>query len=312
VATLVATAEDESGPLVRCSVCGRDSRGFPGASGPTLRCVDPPQHRHLVLPLPINDDRVRVATVGRSDLMHWPERSSATNAISRSHLRIRRDGGRYLLEDLSTNGTALRGEELRRGEPAEVRDGDLIGLVTTGPKPVLVLEFCLPHERGASGDGGGSVGACPNCAAAIQPGWAACPECGTMLSSPPSAAVEAPATFEVVEEVPAPARAPATPAPEAVARTVGGSLPSPSSEVEPVALPDGDAPRVSRARGPEPREPHAPRPAPSRQRESELDAEQLEGPPSSDPAFEEGLAALLRKAKGPEGRAEPPKKPTAK
>jgi pSer/pThr/pTyr-binding forkhead associated (FHA) protein len=262
-------AAEADGEVSRCSVCGRDTKGYPGATGPVLRCVDPPQHRHLVLPIPF-EGRSRVATVGRSDLMHWPQRSSATNSISRSHLRIRRDGARYLIEDLSTNGTALRGEELMRGRPAEIHDGDLIGLVTTGAKPVLVLEFCVPSQRA--------------------------PEPGALAEAPPPPVQpEAVEDFEVVREAAPGGAADRRPAP---AR---------ADEAEPVLLPDGEVPRFAHA-SPAPSPPTRPRPAqaPSRQRESEAAAGETQGPAPSGDSFEAGLADLLKKAKPQSGKRRGP------
>jgi pSer/pThr/pTyr-binding forkhead associated (FHA) protein len=143
----IVHAPDEAGRLERCSLCGRDNRGCAGAVGPVLRCVEPAQHRYLLLPLALEEDAERQVTLGRSDFMHWPERSSQTKALSRTHLRIRRKGKGYTIEDVSSNGTSLNGVELVRGGAHPVADGDKIGLVTTGSKPVLILEFVLPRER---------------------------------------------------------------------------------------------------------------------------------------------------------------------
>lgn len=47
--------------------------------------------------------------------------------VSREHARIRREGWRWMLEDLgSTNGTILNGERITA--PTEIRDGDMIGV----------------------------------------------------------------------------------------------------------------------------------------------------------------------------------------
>jgi pSer/pThr/pTyr-binding forkhead associated (FHA) protein len=51
------------------------------------------------------------------------------DTVSRLHLRIDRDDGRYYITDLnSSNGTMLHGRLLENNEKAEVRPGDEVSI----------------------------------------------------------------------------------------------------------------------------------------------------------------------------------------
>lgn len=69
----------------------------------------------------------RGGTIGRADNNFWvlpdPEKS-----VSRTHAAVRMIAGSFFLEDLSVNGIFLRstGEQIGRGEPYLLRDGDRI------------------------------------------------------------------------------------------------------------------------------------------------------------------------------------------
>jgi pSer/pThr/pTyr-binding forkhead associated (FHA) protein len=70
-----------------------------------------------------------ILTVGREKGCTLPLRGDS--GISRTHCRIRRSGGAYVLEDAgSSNGTRLNGEKIG-GEARELRDCDRIGLGKT-------------------------------------------------------------------------------------------------------------------------------------------------------------------------------------
>jgi pSer/pThr/pTyr-binding forkhead associated (FHA) protein len=61
--------------------------------------------------------------------------------VADHHVRIERDGGRYVLEVLAENAsTSLNGVGLRPGERRTLRDGDIIGLAD--------LEFRFSADRG--------------------------------------------------------------------------------------------------------------------------------------------------------------------
>jgi hypothetical protein len=88
---------------------------FPGKED----LIRPPKY------LLIND----VSTIGRSPQCDIVVQS---NAISRLHAKIERDGPRYLLSDAhSANGTFVNGRRLR--EPHVLQDEDQIGLSKPGP-----------------------------------------------------------------------------------------------------------------------------------------------------------------------------------
>lgn len=64
--------------------------------------------------------------VGRHPSVTFPLLDSL---VSRRHVRVFQDAGRWVAEDLgSTNGTRLNGERIRRHS---LTDGDLIGIGTT-------------------------------------------------------------------------------------------------------------------------------------------------------------------------------------
>lgn len=71
----------------------------------------------------------RGGTIGRADNNFWvlpdPEKS-----VSRTHAAVRVISGSFYLEDLSVNGIFLRstGEQIGRGEPYALRDGDRIAV----------------------------------------------------------------------------------------------------------------------------------------------------------------------------------------
>lgn len=58
-------------------------------------------------------------------------------AVSRLHAKIERDGPRYLLYDLSVNGTWVREQRVDKQTPHVLKDGDTIGLAR--PAPVLLF-----------------------------------------------------------------------------------------------------------------------------------------------------------------------------
>ncbi|SEW01606.1 type VI secretion system-associated FHA domain protein TagH [Luteibacter sp. 329MFSha] len=65
-------------------------------------------------------------TIGRADQCDWVLHAQG---VSRQHAIVRFLNGMYFLEDRSTNGMLLNGEALR-GEPAVLRDGDVIQIDT--------------------------------------------------------------------------------------------------------------------------------------------------------------------------------------
>ena len=66
-------------------------------------------------------------TIGRAEPCDWVLHAQG---VSRQHAIVRFLNGLYFLEDRSTNGMLLNGEPLRGGEPAALRDGDLIQIDT--------------------------------------------------------------------------------------------------------------------------------------------------------------------------------------
>jgi type VI secretion system protein ImpI len=46
--------------------------------------------------------------------------------ISREHLAVEPNAGRFFLHDLSSNGTWVNGSKVEKGQPREIREGDLI------------------------------------------------------------------------------------------------------------------------------------------------------------------------------------------
>lgn len=88
---------------------------------------------------PDSGTRVKLAgelVIGRSSRvgsgLHEGFLSLGDAEISRRHVRLYREGGRWFVEDLgSTNGTLMRGRFLRPGQPSELADGDEIFLGNT-------------------------------------------------------------------------------------------------------------------------------------------------------------------------------------
>jgi DNA-binding response OmpR family regulator len=98
----------------------------------------------------LHQDEVLVGRGGECDLV-VPERQ-----VSRMHMRIRREGEKYILEDLdSKNGTLVNGQPLK-GE-CQIRDGDEIELARAvtiaffGSEVTLPLEFVQTTDIGSTG-----------------------------------------------------------------------------------------------------------------------------------------------------------------
>jgi hypothetical protein len=98
----------------------------------------------------LHQDEVLVGRGGECDIV-VPERQ-----VSRMHMRIRREGEKYVLEDLdSKNGTLVNGQPLK-GE-CQIRDGDEIELARAvtiaffGSEVTLPLEFVQTTDIGSAG-----------------------------------------------------------------------------------------------------------------------------------------------------------------
>jgi hypothetical protein len=68
-------------------------------------------------------------------------------AVSRLHAKIERDGPRFLLYDLSANGTFVDGQRIDKGVPHMLQDGDEIGLA----RPRSSLRFVDPLSTQLNG-----------------------------------------------------------------------------------------------------------------------------------------------------------------
>ncbi len=88
--------------------------------------------------------------VGRgkeADLRLQDDPSAPT--LSRAHIQLAVAGGRLILEDLSTNGTAVEGQLLKPGERVSLGPRETIEL---GPTTVLLVETIYPRERPEAGE----------------------------------------------------------------------------------------------------------------------------------------------------------------
>jgi len=85
----------------------------------------------------------RMLVIGRDP--ESPVRLQGTG-ISREHLSLQEDGGQLFLNDLSSNGTWLNGAKVEKGQPREIREGDVVEIpgyhidvrVTAAPPPAAV------------------------------------------------------------------------------------------------------------------------------------------------------------------------------
>ncbi len=121
-----------------------------------LRLVDVDPARHAA-PVEFTCDR-HGATLGRGAHVDWvlPD---AERRVSSVHAVIQFTGGRYVLEDRSTNGTFLGTAQDRLPGPHELRDGDALRI---GPYTVGVqLLGAAPPPAGAAAAGGAGA-ASPN------------------------------------------------------------------------------------------------------------------------------------------------------
>ncbi|NWF68879.1 MAG: FHA domain-containing protein [Chloroflexi bacterium] len=109
---------------------------------PILHMLDGPQKgQHWSL----NKDEIIVGRDSECDVS-VPER-----AISRQHVRIRREGDHYVITDLnSRNGTWVQGQRLEGSRP--LNDGDVIQLAVTiklqflGSSTTAPLPFAIPEQ----------------------------------------------------------------------------------------------------------------------------------------------------------------------
>ena len=102
--------------------------------------------------------------------------------VSRAHLRIKRDAGNYVLEDLgSKNGTFVNGRQVQAGTPVRLQDGDEIQVALSVRLVFVGAEATLPlagHEMQpaacgwiAPGQGAAArLDRRPRAGAAAQPG----------------------------------------------------------------------------------------------------------------------------------------------
>lgn len=105
-------------------------------------------------------------SIGRGEQCGWV---LAAKGISRLHAQVRFLNGQYFLEDRSTNGMLLNGEALR-GEPAVLRDGDVIQIDTFEVLATVESPVDIAHTtaRRASADTARTVRPAPPVASPLR------------------------------------------------------------------------------------------------------------------------------------------------